>query len=74
MKYRLHLLLIACVTFTLLACTGCQKKGPAERAGEKVDQAVQQTADEAKQAADKAKDAAKEAADKAAAAADNATK
>jgi hypothetical protein len=72
MKHRLNLLLIACVTLTLLACTGCEKKGPMERTGEKIDNAAEKTGDEMKKAADKTKDAAKEAADKAAEAVDKA--
>jgi len=49
------------LTFTaMLAATGCEKKGPAERAGEKMDhavatagQAVENTGDKMKDAVDK---------------------
>ena len=58
MKNRLNLLLIACVTFVSMAWVGCAKKGPMEKAGEKVDQAAQKTGDAVKDAADKTKDAA----------------
>jgi hypothetical protein len=63
MKNGLNLLPIACAAFVLMACAGCEKKGPMQKAGEKVDQAAQKTGDVIKDAADKTK-----------AAADNATK
>lgn len=54
MKNSLNLLLIACATFVLMACAGCEKKGPMQKAGEKVDEAAQKTGDAIKDAADKA--------------------
>jgi hypothetical protein len=44
---------------------GCHRKGPAERAGEKIDKAVEQTGDALEDAGDKTKDAADKAAKKA---------
>lgn len=37
---------------------GCEDKGPAEKAGEKVDKAIDKTGDAVKKAGDKVKDAA----------------
>lgn len=41
----------------LVFTAGCESEGPAERAGEKVDDAVEDAADKAEDAADKAEDA-----------------
>lgn len=62
MKNGLDLLLIACAAFVLMACAGCEKKGPMQKAGEKVDEAAQKTGDAIKDAADKTKEAADNAA------------
>jgi len=42
----------------------CEKKGPAERAGEKIDDAAQQVKEGAEKAADKVEDAAEDLKDK----------
>ncbi len=42
-------------------CNGCQKEGPAEKAGEKVDDAVEEGADDLEEAADKMEDTVDEA-------------
>lgn len=51
---------IACVLvmpiFIGTGCNGCQKEGPAEKAGEKVDEAVEESADALEEAADKMED------------------
>ncbi len=52
---------------------GCEKKGPAETTGEKVDNAVKAAGDQADKAADKAADVAKDAGDKAKEAGDKAS-
>ncbi len=54
--------LIACVAVTAL--TACQQEGPAERAGKKVDKAVDKAADKVDKGAEKVGDALKEAGDK----------
>jgi hypothetical protein len=48
----------AVAAFVLMACAGCEKKSPMQKAGEKVDQAAQKTGDAIKDAADKTKAAA----------------
>jgi predicted small lipoprotein YifL len=58
MKKSLNRLLIGCAALVLIASTGCEKKGPMEKAGEKVDEAAQKTGDAIKDAADKTKEAA----------------
>lgn len=42
---------------TALSVAACEKKGPAERAGEKIDNAVDKAGDKVKDAGDKMKDA-----------------
>ncbi len=51
------------VAFVLLV-TGCQEKGPAEKAGEKIDNAVDDIKDNGNDVLDKASDAIEEAGDK----------
>jgi TolA-binding protein len=48
-----------CATVLMLGLSACEKKGPAEKAGEKVDQA----AESVKETGEKAKEEVKEAAD-----------
>lgn len=45
------------------ALGACQKEGPAEKAGEKIDKAAEKTGEAAKKAADSTEDAAKKATD-----------
>lgn len=45
----------------LLALTGCEREGPAERAGKKLDSAAEKTGEKIEQAGDKVQDAAKDA-------------
>ena len=47
------LLLTALGAFVAFASVGCEKKGPAEQAGEKVDQAVEKAADKVEEATEK---------------------
>ena len=47
------------------ACSGCEQKGPAQKAGEKVDKAVDQTGKALQKTGDQIQDAAKEAEKKA---------
>ena len=48
-----HIAAIATIAATPLALTACEEKGPAERAGEKVDDAVEKTGDKIEDATDK---------------------
>ncbi len=47
------------LAFAVAGLSACEKKGPAERAGEAVDKAAQKTGDAVKEAGDKIKDATK---------------
>jgi hypothetical protein len=51
-KYMATLLFITTLALTLLTF-GCDSQGPAEKAGEKIDNAVESTKDAAGEAADK---------------------
>ena len=51
MKRQVVLLLLAVMSLTTLPA--CREKGPAEKAGEKIDKAVDDVKDKAKEAADK---------------------
>lgn len=54
-------LLMASVNFTLV---GCGNDGPAERAGEKVDQAIENSGEKMEEAGEKANEAIEESGDK----------
>jgi hyperosmotically inducible protein len=47
------------LAFAVAGLSACEKKGPAERAGEAVDKAAKDTGDAVKEAGDKIKDATK---------------
>ena len=47
-----------CAALLMLGMSACEKKGPAEKAGEKVDQAVESVKDTGEKAADKVEEAA----------------
>jgi len=47
------------LAFAVAGLSACEKKGPAERAGEAVDKAAKKTGDAVKEAGDKIKDATK---------------
>lgn len=51
-------ILMVSVAMTLML-TACEKKGPAEKAGEKVDQAVEETKEDLQQTKEKIEDAVK---------------
>ena len=57
MKKSMRVFLAALVAATALGATACEQKGPAERAGEKIDKAAETTGDAIKDAGDKVKDA-----------------
>ena len=66
-------LLLVLATLAMLALVGCDdRKGPAQKAGEKVDNAAKKTGDAVKDAAEKTGDAVKDAAEKTGDAVDNA--
>ena len=53
----IRIALAVLVAASALGAAACEQKGPAERAGEKIDKAAGQGADAVATAADKAKDA-----------------
>jgi len=54
------LLTIMILTLSIFAFTACESKGPAEKAGEKIDQAVEKTTDKAKEVTEAVEDKAEE--------------
>src|SRR4051812_13310894 len=52
------------LAITLIAASGCKEKSPAEKAGEKIDKAVENTKDATKKGVEKVGDAAEKAGDK----------
>lgn len=59
MKSLISLLIVVLAVSLTLTITACEKKGPAEKAGEKVDQAVEKTSDTLHDAGEKIEDAVK---------------
>ena len=55
------LLTIMILTLSIFLFTACESKGPAETAGEKIDQAVEKTTDKAKEVTEAVKEKAEEA-------------
>ena len=55
MTYKLFL--AALIAALSLGLAGCEKEGPMERAGEKLDEAAEEVKDAAEEAADEIKDA-----------------
>jgi len=49
------------LSFAVAGLTACERKGPAERAGEKIDDTVRKVGEKVEEAGDKIKDAAKDA-------------
>jgi hyperosmotically inducible protein len=61
------------VVAALLALSGCEQEGPAEQAGENIDEAVEEVQEEAQDAGEQAMDKVEEATDKLEEKADSAT-
>jgi predicted small lipoprotein YifL len=57
-----RLLTITILILSISVFTACESKGPVEKAGEKIDQAVQKTTDKAKEVTDAVEEKAEEAA------------
>jgi hyperosmotically inducible protein len=51
---------IIVLSLSIFAFTACESKGPAEKAGEKIDQAMEKTSDKAKEVTETVKDKAGE--------------
>lgn len=60
----LHKSLIAAALLSLFALSACEQKGPAERAGEQIDQAAESMGDKIENATDSAGKTVEEAGDK----------
>jgi len=58
MKQKVALVLL--MAASLIALPACREKGPAEKAGEKIDKAVDDVKDKTKEAADKVEDKVKQ--------------
>lgn len=55
---------LALILFGSVFAHGCEKKGPAEEAGEKIDETMSEALDKAEEAGEKIQDAAKDAREK----------
>ncbi len=47
MKVLKHAILVVAISIFVLGISGCKEKGPAEKAGEKLDQSMEKAADKA---------------------------
>lgn len=56
MKHKKFIIVLAAVLL-LGGLNGCEKEGPAERAGEKIDETVEQAGEQLEKAGDKAQEA-----------------
>lgn len=54
------LMMMAGLSLTLFAFSGCESEGPAEKAGKKIDKAAEKTAEQAREAAEAVKEKAEE--------------
>lgn len=59
MRTLIQLMIVGSIAVGGVALVGCQQKGPAETAGEKVDNAVKKTGEGIEKAGEKVQDAAK---------------
>ena len=59
MKLLRTILIVLALSSVALATSACPDKGPAEKTGEKIDDAIDETEDAVKDAADEVKDATK---------------
>lgn len=59
-----NLILVTAIAFMTIGVTACQEKGPAEKAGEEIDNAAENLGDKVEDATDEAGDKLEEAGDK----------
>jgi hypothetical protein len=59
MKFNSGIAAAIVLSFAVAGVTACEKKGPAERAGEKIDDSAKKVGEKIEDAGDKIKDAAK---------------
>lgn len=56
--YVKRILLLVCFMGSLFGVVGCEQEGPAERAGEKVDESMEETGEKIEQAGENIQDSA----------------
>jgi hypothetical protein len=61
MKLNSGIAVAIALSFAVAGLTACEKKGPAQKAGESIDNAAKKVGDKMEEAGDKIKDAAKDA-------------
>lgn len=61
MKLNSGIAVAIVLSFALAGLSACEKKGPAQKAGESIDNAAKKVGDKMEEAGDKIKDAAKDA-------------
>ena len=61
MKFNSGIVAAIVLSFAVAGLAACEKKGPAEKAGEKIDNAAKKVGEKMEEAGDKIKDAAKDA-------------
>jgi hypothetical protein len=61
MKFNSGIAVAIVLSFAVAGLTACEKKGPAKKAGESIDNAAKKVGDKMEEAGDKIKDAAKDA-------------
>jgi hypothetical protein len=61
MKFNSGIAVAIMLSFAVAGLTACEKKGPAQKAGESIDNAAKKVGDKMEEAGDKIKDAAKDA-------------
>lgn len=61
MKRISEIAMVIALSFALAGLAACEKKGPAEQAGEKIDDAAKAVGDKLEEAGEKVKDVAKDA-------------
>jgi hypothetical protein len=60
MKFNSGIAVAIMLSFAVAGLTACEKKGPAQKAGESIDNAAKKVGDKMEEAGDKIKDAAKD--------------
>jgi hypothetical protein len=61
MKFHSSLAAVIALTFAVAGLSACEREGPAERAGEKMDEAAEKAGEKIENAGDKVEDAVKDA-------------
>ena len=57
-SYAKRILLVACLSGSLFGALGCEQEGPAERAGERVDESMEKAGEKMEQAGENIQDSA----------------